>query len=88
MIGRTPLPEGDPRHGTNGYYNLGCRCDVCRAANTAHLREYRARIKGTLSPGDPRHGTSNGYFNYGCRCRPCTDASTADMAFTRRRATA
>lgn len=29
-------PE-DPRHGShNGYANLGCRCDRCRAANSAY----------------------------------------------------
>lgn len=31
----------DPRHGTkNGYDNLGCRCDRCKAA---HLGVWRAR---------------------------------------------
>lgn len=31
----------DPRHGTeNGYRNLGCRCDACRAANSRSHFEY------------------------------------------------
>lgn len=33
--------DGDPRHGTtNGYRNLGCRCDACRAANAARQLAY------------------------------------------------
>lgn len=37
LRGRTPT-----RHGRNGYQRYGCRCDVCRAANTARLARYRA----------------------------------------------
>lgn len=34
----------DERHGTlNGYNNLRCRCDGCRAANAASMREYKER---------------------------------------------
>jgi hypothetical protein len=34
------LAPDDPRHGTpNGYANLGCRCEFCRKAQTAYLRE-------------------------------------------------
>lgn len=34
------LPRDDPRHGTqNGYGNRRCRCDSCRAANTAYMRD-------------------------------------------------
>ena len=36
------LPPDDRRHGSNGYGNLGCRCEVCTAANTAHHRKYMA----------------------------------------------
>ena len=33
---KAPLEPDDPRHGTtNGYGNLGCRCDACRAAASA-----------------------------------------------------
>jgi hypothetical protein len=36
--------DGDPRHGTmNGYGNLRCRCNDCRAANTAHQKDYMRR---------------------------------------------
>ena len=30
-------------HGTVKQYLAGCRCDECRAANTAYYREYRAK---------------------------------------------
>lgn len=36
--------DGDPRHGTqNGYINLGCKCDDCKAAHAAYRRELRRR---------------------------------------------
>lgn len=40
--GRSGLPEGDPRHGTqNGYYSRGCRCSLCFEAG----RNYRESRK-------------------------------------------
>lgn len=34
----------DHRHGSlNGYTNLGCRCDRCKAANAANCKDYRSR---------------------------------------------
>ncbi len=30
-------------HGTLAMYRIGCRCDVCRAANTESMRDYVAR---------------------------------------------
>lgn len=36
--------DGDSRHGTvNGYSNLGCRCEICRRANTEAQRRRRER---------------------------------------------
>ena len=41
---RRDLSQGPPvRHGTTGGYSRGCRCDDCRAANTAYFRERRRR---------------------------------------------
>ena len=37
---RTDVP-----HGHSGYINWSCRCEVCRAAHSAKLREYAARRK-------------------------------------------
>jgi hypothetical protein len=40
----SPLAPDDPRHGTdNGYKNLYCRCERCRAANTASHLDYMQR---------------------------------------------
>jgi hypothetical protein len=67
----------DPRHGTyNGYSNLGCRCDDCKAANVAKMMENRERRQKSIDPSDPRHGTATFYFNYGCRCDDCKTANT------------
>jgi hypothetical protein len=30
-------------HGTKREYDLGCRCDECRAANSRAHREYKSR---------------------------------------------
>lgn len=36
--------DGDPRHGrASTYSNHLCRCDLCRAANTAYYRDLRER---------------------------------------------
>ena len=86
-----PLDVDDPRHGTtNGYGNLNCRCDDCRAANAAHHKDYMGRHpeqrekhrvrRQTIKPldvDDPRHGTDNGYTNYVCRCDDCRAARLA-----------
>lgn len=34
----------EPWHGTrNGYTNYGCRCDDCKVAQAAYMKEYRSR---------------------------------------------
>jgi hypothetical protein len=34
--------DGDQRHGTsNGYVNLGCRCDLCRIAWSQYQKAWR-----------------------------------------------
>lgn len=43
--------DGDPRHGTaNGYKRHGCRCDACRAANTAGVRRRREARRPSVPP--------------------------------------
>lgn len=71
------LPEGDPRHGSNGYTNLGCKCDICRAANVQNTKRGRERRRKTIDPNDPRHGDENFYFNYRCSCDLCKAAHAA-----------
>lgn len=71
------------RHGTRyRYVRYRCRCDQCRAANTAYMRIARKRF---AQKGPARHGTDNGYRNYACRCDACTKAHTDNRRTYRRR---
>jgi hypothetical protein len=36
-----------PPHGTRRQYQLGCRCDDCRAANAAYIRAHKRGLCGT-----------------------------------------
>jgi hypothetical protein len=42
-----PYPDWPVRvHGKRStYINKGCRCPDCKAANTQHMRDYRANLK-------------------------------------------
>lgn len=61
-------------HGTHAMYEShGCRCDVCRAANTERVRHWRATTTAPIP-----HGTANGYRNYGCRCDDCRAAHNVE----------
>lgn len=42
------------KHGTFRGYNSGCRCPDCKAANTLHQRDTRAKRRGL--PVQPRSG--------------------------------
>lgn len=78
------LPDDDPRHGTpNGYANLGCRCDLCRAANTDYAREYMRRVRSEhrLLGSHP----SALAYNCGCRCDPCREAHNERSRESKRR---
>jgi hypothetical protein len=80
-------------HNASTYVRKGCRCHVCRAANTARHAwlkagryEYAAR-HGV--PGNVEHGRS-AYDNWGCRCTVCFAAKSAANRYNydRRRAAA
>jgi hypothetical protein len=62
-------------HGTaSRYRNDGCRCQSCRDASAAKMREFRSQ------PHDPdsiRHGELSTYVNFRCRCAECSAASNA-----------
>lgn len=60
------------RHGRTGYDKHGCRCAICRAANTLHCAKVRARRLARMRDDEQHasHGTDNGY-NAGCRCEAC-----------------
>lgn len=81
------IGPGDPRHGTaNGYTNLDCGCEPCRAANAAEQRKFkRRRVTRTLP--DDLHGTDNAYTNWGCRCARCRagHAAVANARYHRRK---
>lgn len=77
--GRSTLTpgDGDPRHGTlNGYSNLRCRCEACRAANTAQNKRQRAERQARIlaDPSIAPHGAESTYFNYRCPCTLCKEA--------------
>lgn len=56
------------QHGIQAY-RRGCRCEVCRSANSTQMRAIKGR--------EPReHGTVSAYINYGCRCEPCRKAGS------------
>lgn len=79
--------DGDHRHGMmNGYTNLGCRCDRCRATWAKYVSQRRATRASRIDPSDPRHGTESFYFNHSCRYLRCRTARTAgELARSRRR---
>ena len=78
-------------HGTTSKYRAGCRCDLCRSANTEACRASRAnrvaRVKSNSVTQEITHGLS-AYTNWGCRCPICSEAGRERNAETRRRAKA
>ena len=78
------LTDDDPRHGTsNGYGNLGCRCDRCKAAHAAaHAKYMKARRDAGQVIGS--HGSSVAY-DTGCRCDKCRLAHNARSVEKKRR---
>ena len=81
------LRYGDPRHGLNGYTNLGCRCAECKAAKASWDQTGRTArtVRLAADPALRPHGVYQTYVKWGCRCTPCTAANTAVCAFNRRR---
>ena|SRR2546429_7867064 len=71
-------------HGLPGY-RKGCRCEVCRAANTARVAREKRRRKERPVPDHIAHGTLNTYKNYGCRCRACVERNNKASADRLRR---
>lgn len=64
----------DVEHGNySTYSNHGCRCEPCRVAWNAYLKELRVRRSMRLTRGlvEVEHGTLRAYSHYQCRCREC-----------------
>jgi Fe-S cluster assembly iron-binding protein IscA len=71
------VEQNKNNHGTEYTYKYyGCRCDLCKAANTQAMAERRSRVRLTvdLNSADIIHGTTNTYRYYGCRCDKCKEA--------------
>ncbi|MGC5661569.1 very short patch repair endonuclease [Micromonospora sp. WMMD723] len=85
---RVELAPDDPRHGTtNGYGNLGCRCDLCREAHRRKHVRYMHEVRKSKSLSDTTasgHGTSYRY-DVGCRCEECREAHNAKSRVTKKR---
>ncbi|QFG12120.1 helix-turn-helix DNA binding domain [Arthrobacter phage Racecar] len=65
------------RHGRATDYNMGCRCDLCRAANTERMA--KLAIDRQARPEDIPHGTESGYVNWYCRCDECRPVGLAKL---------
>lgn len=85
------MTPDDPRHGTTtGYGQHRCRCDRCRAANTAAHTRWRRSV-GILprwiwveaQKATRKHGI--GSYNKGCRCDQCRKAAREARARHRRK---
>ena len=64
-----------------GRYAHGCRCDDCKAAKAAYMRDRRNRAYLADShQGAPfTHGTRFGYEERGCRCDECYEAERTSV---------
>lgn len=69
--------QGAP-HGELATYSAGCRCDLCRSANAAYMRDIRKGIRKTRKRWRQvsDHGTESRYQG-GCKCDDCHSASRA-----------
>jgi excisionase family DNA binding protein len=65
-------------HGARYAYEVGCRCDACRAAwNNYHRRARRQRAANLdVSHRALEHGKIGTYRNHGCRCEACCQAQS------------
>lgn len=84
-----PLPLTE--HGTDkGYTHYKCRCDSCRTAHNAKVKERNKnrreyyREHPEMIP-DSKHGTVTGYTSYSCRCDRCKEAHRVSTANRRAR---
>lgn len=67
-----------PTHGKASTYRHGCRCDPCKAANSAFAK--RERVTRSQRPAEEiPHGLS-GYNNWLCRCPVCKAAKSVENA--------
>lgn len=67
------------------YRSYGCRCALCRKANTERTRTERTERARKLAAGevDVPHGSISTYSNYQCRCDECREAWSMEMYLQR-----
>lgn len=81
---RRGRPRGEYDHGHPAKYAQGCRCDACRAANTARCARGRADSAADPTRADRAgHGKASTYANHRCRCGACKAANTEKSAAQR-----
>lgn len=68
--------SADDHGSASTYRNWSCRCDACRAANSAVVALQRQRRRSEVPEGrdDIPHGSNSTYTNYFCRCAPCKES--------------
>jgi hypothetical protein len=73
-------------HGTmHGYLSHKCRCELCRAANTAAQTKLRKSRHTRGIPDGVKHGRYTTYNNWGCRCDDCYQAHRQKLITNRER---
>lgn len=94
MLVRKPNPNPTV-HNYSTYINHRCRCEICRAANTAYVLARRAKARARrllVEAGGGRYvaaGITHGagsYRNHACRCEVCRTAHNEAAARYARRA--
>ena len=65
-------------HGSSGYVNYGCGCEVCREghriamANARVRRRARTKANGGIAPVAVHNNST--YTNWGCECGVCAES--------------
>ena len=64
-------------HGSSGYVNYGCGCEVCREGHRIAMAQARARRRartkenGGIAPVLVHNNST--YTNWGCECADCAE---------------
>lgn len=76
-------------HGYSAYSNGPCRCETCKAAKSAYMRDRRSEAIRNARPGwaadGVTHGTRSAYEEHGCRCGQCLAAERNGTRWNRPR---
>lgn len=75
LEGREPVEARTPHGSRSTYQNYGCRCDDCRAGNSADVLRMVGNRHKRVS--EAPHGTRTAYDMWGCRCEACKATKAA-----------